>query len=91
MGLLGTRGQRRYQTKEATVRALDKGGMNKLMGDPPGELSENEGRKVEPPTLMSWVFCLEWQLGMEIRGHCLMLPVSLTRIWVYLFHVTASE
>lgn len=93
LGLPKTRGQWRHQTKEAVVRVLDKGGMNKLMGDPLGELSESKGRRVEHPLphIGEWVFHPEWQLGMEIGGHCIMLPVSLTRILVYLIHVTASE
>ena len=42
LGLAEIRGQWRGQTKEAIIGTLDKGGMNKLMGDIWGELNESE-------------------------------------------------
>lgn len=48
LSLPETRGQWRCQTKETIVRALDKRGMNKLMGDSLGK-RESKGRKVELP------------------------------------------
>ena len=74
LGLPASRGQWKGQTKEAIVWTLDKGGMNKPMDDPLGELNESKGRKVNPPPL-HWClgfFALNGSLSIEIR-----VPISL--------------